>query len=280
MTPHDDRVALSSTGDIAPNMLFDTHAHLEDEQLAPILDEVLINAEHAGLVGITAIGTTVATSGDCVELANRFEPVYASVGIHPNQCKDSTTEDWDQIVELAMNHKVVGIGETGLDRYWDYCPIDIQRRWLARHIELSFEMRKPLVIHMRECESDILQMLHEHQRDGKIIGIMHSFSGTWETAEACLNMGMYISFAGMVTFKKSNELREIAAKVPSDRILIETDSPYLTPHPHRGKRPNQPAMVQHTAECVAAVRGIRAEEFGELTTRNAKRVFGIQPETD
>lgn len=258
-------------------MLFDTHAHLEDEQLSPMLEEVLANAANANLVGITAIGTTVSTSRDCVELAQTYDQVFASVGIHPNQCQNATQQDWEQIVSLSAQNKVVAIGETGLDRHWDYCPIDVQEQWFAKHIELSFETKKPLVIHMRECEPDIVRMLRDHQRDGQVIGIMHSFAGAWETAEACLEMGMYISFAGMVTFKKSQELREIAARIPDDRILVETDSPYLSPHPHRGKRPNQPAMVEHTAACVAQVRGVSAEDFGELTTQNARRVFGIQP---
>ncbi len=263
-------------GSIQSNMLFDTHAHLEDEQLSPILDEVLANAFAANVVGITAIGTTVSTSQECVQLAQNYDQVFAAVGIHPNQCQEATCQDWDRIIHLSTQAKVVAIGETGLDRYWDYCPIEVQEQWFSRHIELSFESKKPLVIHMRECETDILRMLRDHQRDGQVNGIMHSFSGAWETAEACLAMGMYISFAGMVTFKNSNGLREIAARIPDDRILVETDSPYLSPHPHRGKRPNEPAMVQHTVDCIARVRGISPLEFGELTTKNACRVLGVQ----
>ena len=255
--------------------LFDTHAHLEDEQLQPIFEDVLRDAETAGLVGINAIGTTLETSQACVNLAEKYEQIFASVGIHPNHCQDATLDGWEQIVQLANHPQVVAIGETGLDRYWDYCPIDVQEKWFAKHIELSFDTQKPLVIHMRECESDILRMLEHHQRDGRIIGIMHSFVGQWETAKRCLELGMYISFAGMVTFKKSDELRGIAAKIPDDRILVETDSPYLSPHPHRGKRPNQPAMVHYTAECIAQVRETRIEDFGELTTQNARRAFGI-----
>ncbi len=258
--------------------LFDTHAHLEDEQLQPILTDVLDSAVREGLVGITAIGTTLATSRDCVGLAETHEMVFASVGIHPNHCQDASDVDWAQIVSLAKHEKVVAIGETGLDRYWDYCPSDVQELWFARHLELSFDTGKPLVVHMRDCEPDLLRMLERHQRRGRIIGIMHSFAGQWETAARCLELGMYISFAGMVTFKKSDELRAIAARIPDDRILVETDSPYLSPHPHRGKRPNQPALVRHTAECIAQVRGTSLEEFGRLTTRNAHEVFGIKPE--
>ena len=255
--------------------LFDTHAHLDDDQLTPILAQVLSDAKAAQLVGITAIGTTVSTSHRCLELAKEHQSVYAAVGIHPNQCAESTPADWDQIKSLANEKQVVAIGETGLDRHWDYTPFETQEKWFARHIELSFKTGKPLVIHMRDCEPDVLRMLDQHKRDGQINGIMHSFAGEWETAQNCLEMGMYISFAGMVTFKKSNELREIAERIPEDRILVETDSPYLSPHPHRSVRPNQPSMVQHTASCIADVRGISVEQFGELTTNNARRVFGI-----
>ncbi len=257
--------------------LFDTHAHLDDEQLAPMLREVLANATQSGLIGITAIGTTVESSQACVGLAEEHEQVFAAVGIHPNHCQDATEQSWLDIVAMSSHLKVVAIGETGLDRHWDYCPIDIQEEWFAKHIELSFETNKPLVIHMRECESDILRMLHQHQREGRINGIMHSFAGQWETAAQCLDLDMYISFAGMVTFRKSDELREIAAKIPDDRILVETDSPYLSPHPHCGRRPNQPAMVKHTADCIAEVRGIDQDTFARLTTENAQRVFGIKP---
>jgi TatD DNase family protein len=256
-------------------MLFDTHAHLEDEQLLPILEQVLENASSAGLVGITAIGTTAMTSQKCSQLAREYPQVHSAVGIHPNHCQDATESDWQEILELSSQSEVVAIGETGLDRYWDYCPIEEQRYWFAQHIELSFETKKPLVIHMRECETDILEMLNEHQQDGRVIGIMHSFAGSWETAKHCLDLGMYISFAGMVTFKNSNELRGVAARIPDDRILVETDAPYLTPHPHRSKRPNQPAMVSHTATCLADVRGVDLELFSEITTANARRVFNL-----
>ena len=256
-------------------MLFDTHAHLEDEQLLPMLEQVLENASSAGLVGITAIGTTAVTSRKCAQLAKEYPQIHSAVGIHPNHCQDATELDWQEILNLSKQSEVVAIGETGLDRYWDYCPIEQQRIWFAKHIELSFETEKPLVIHMRECESDILAMLNEHQRNGKVIGIMHSFAGSWDTARQCLDLGMYISFAGMLTFKKSNELREVAARIPEDRILVETDSPYLTPHPHRSQRPNQPAMVCHTASCLADVRGVDLELISSITTANAKRVFNL-----
>ena len=256
--------------------LFDTHAHLSSSQLKPQLDEILQNADEHNLQGITSIGTNLASSKACLELAKTHPQIYAAVGVHPNDCHQASDADWVEVQELAKHERVVAIGETGLDRYWDTVPIELQRTWFAKHIELSFETKKPLVIHMRDCDADILQMLNEHQRDGQIIGILHSFAGELATAERALELGMYISFAGMVTYKKSNDLRQIAAKIPDDRILIETDSPYLSPHPCRGTRPNQPALVRHTAECLAEVRGMTVEAFGELSTANAMRVFGLE----
>ena len=255
--------------------LFDTHAHLSSSQLESQLDEVLLKANQENLQGITSIGTNLASSKACLELAQTHSQIFAAVGVHPNDCHNASDADWTEIQSMAQQPRVVAIGETGLDRYWDTVPIELQRTWFARHIELSFETQKPLVIHMRDCDADILQMLNDHQRDGQIIGILHSFAGEWSTAERALELGMYISFAGMVTFKKSQELREIAAKIPDDRILIETDSPYLSPHPCRSTRPNQPALVRHTAECLAEVRKTTLEAFGELSTANAMRVFGL-----
>ena len=255
--------------------LFDTHAHLSSSQLESQLDEVLLKANQENLQGITSIGTNLASSKACLELAQTHSQIFAAVGVHPNDCHNASDADWTEIQSMAQQPRVVAIGETGLDRYWDTVPIELQRTWFARHIELSFETQKPLVIHMRDCDADILLMLNDHQRDGQIIGILHSFAGEWSTAERALELGMYISFAGMVTFKKSQELREIAAKIPDDRILIETDSPYLSPHPCRSTRPNQPALVRHTAECLAEVRKTTLEAFGELSTANAMRVFGL-----
>ncbi|MEM7453907.1 MAG: TatD family hydrolase [Planctomycetota bacterium] len=256
--------------------LYDTHAHLDDPQLAANLDLIVSNARAAGLAGITAIGTTVESSLTCVEIAGRYDFVTAAVGIHPNQCSDAGEKDWARIVRLASDPSAVAIGETGLDRYWDYCPFDIQLEWFDRHIELSNETGKPLVVHMRECEADILSSLEKFAQNRPVNGIMHSFAGSQATADRCLEMGMHISFAGMVTFKKSGDLRAIAATIPDDRILVETDSPYLSPEPLRGKRPNEPARVEHTARCIADARGVSFEELAELTTANALRLFGLK----
>lgn len=254
--------------------LFDTHAHLFDMQFGSNLTDLIQQAEMAGVEGIVSIGTDPQSSDRCVRIADQFEPVYAAVGYQPNVCGNASREGWQVINELVKHPKVVAIGETGLDRYWDKCPFEIQQQWFDRHIALSISTSKPLVIHMRECERDIVDALQSFS--GPIAGIMHSYTGTAKTAEDCLELGLYISFAGMVTFKKSNELREVAATIPLDRLLIETDAPYLSPHPMRNQRPNHPALVKHTAVCLADVFGMDVESFGEITTNNARRVFGLE----
>lgn len=257
-------------------MYFDTHCHLDNQQLSGIVDEVVQRAVSAGVTNMTAIGTDVETSRRCVEIAERLEQVYASVGIHPTVCQNFALEDvWDSIIQLADHDRVVAIGETGLDLHWDTSTFALQKQWFQRHIDLSFDKQLPLVIHMRDCEAEIVEMLEASAIDGHIIGIMHSFTGSVESAQRCLALGMYISFAGMVTFKKSDDLRAVAATIPDDRLLIETDAPYLSPHPMRSKRPNEPGYVIHTAACLADVKDISPEELGRITTENAQRVFGL-----
>lgn len=255
--------------------LFDTHAHLTDPSLVQVQGKLLVDAKADGIVGICSIATDLRSSYACLAIAQQNEGVYASVGVHPNQAHQATDDHWKEIEQLCTKPEVVALGETGLDRHWDDCPLDIQQEWFVKHIKLSHQSRLPLVVHMRDCEQDILETFRRHHREGEIVGIMHSFSGAWETACECLNFGMYISFAGMVTFKNAADLREVAKQVPIDRMLIETDSPYLTPHPHRGRRPNQPKMVKYTAQCLAKVKGLDVEEFGEITTENARRVFRL-----
>ena len=254
--------------------LFDTHAHLDSEQLQPHLDEILSRAD-AGKMRITAIGTDPRSSHRCLELATKHDNIFAAVGLHPNYCAKFDESHWQAILEIVDQPKVVAIGETGLDKYWDDCPFDVQLNWFKRHIDLSFEKQKPLVVHTRECETEMIETLESESKDGRIIGIMHSFVGSADTVRRCLDLGMYISFAGMVTFKKSSDLREVAKLVPDDRILIETDSPYLSPHPVRSQRPNQPMLVEHTANCLAEVRGVSVESFIEQTADNAMQVFGL-----
>ncbi len=256
--------------------LIDTHAHLDQEEFDADRAETIARAEAAGVAAIVAIGTTAQSSAAAVRLAEENPIVFAAVGIQPNLCAEAADGDWERIVELAASPCVVAIGETGLDRYWDHAPFDLQQKYFDRHIALAARLRLPFVVHMRDCGDDILAALQAaHDHHGTLHGVMHSFTGDATLAAACIDLGLFISFAGMVTFKKSTELRAVAAAVPADRILVETDSPYLAPEPFRGKR-NEPAHVLHTAACLAAARGESAEEFAALTTANARRLFHLE----
>ena len=255
-------------------LLVDTHAHLDQEEFDADRAQVVDRARQAGVRAIITIGTTSDSSAKGVQLTAELSGVYAAVGIQPNYCAQAGQGDWDHILELARSPGVVAIGETGLDRYWDYSPLAVQQDYFDRHLRLSQELNLPFVVHTRDSDFDVLQMLREAAQRGPLQGVMHSFTGTAETAAECVALGLYISFAGMVTFKKSDELRAVAATVQLDRILIETDSPYLSPHPLRGRR-NEPAHVVHTAACLAAERGLSVEKFAKQTTANAEQLFGI-----
>jgi TatD DNase family protein len=254
--------------------LIDTHAHLDQEDFDADRAEVITRAKEAGLEAIVVVGCTAASSGVAVAMASVDHLLYAAVGIQPNYTAEALPNDWQMIEELAARPRVVALGETGLDRYWDRAPFDVQQDYFDRHLRLSQARQLPFIVHTRESDADVLAMLREARQRGPLLGVMHSFTGSLETAQECVELGLYISFAGMVTFKKSQELRDVAAAIPDERILVETDSPYLAPQPVRGKR-NEPANVRHTASIVAQARSVDPEEFGRLTTANAKRLFRI-----
>jgi TatD DNase family protein len=255
--------------------LFDTHCHLDDEQFESRSADVVQRARDAGVVGIVTVGVTGASSDAAVRLAAEHDLVVAAVGIQPNYCGEASREDWDRIVALASQPGVVAIGETGLDRYWDFTPFPVQQDYFDRHLRLAQECELPFIVHMRDCEAEVLAALREASARGPLRGVMHSFTGTPQAATEFLELGLHISFAGMVTYKKSTDLRTIAAEVPADRLLVETDAPYLSPHPVRGQRPNEPALVGHTARCLAETRGVAPEELARQTTENARRLFAL-----
>jgi TatD DNase family protein len=265
-----------------PSTLVDTHAHLDDPRLRANLDDLLKRASAAGVRQIIAIGTTAATSTDCVEIAGTYGGVFAAVGIHPNEAAEAGEDDWRAITDLVERPGAVAVGETGLDGYWDSTPFALQQEWFDRHLNLARERDLSIVIHCRDCMGEIIdQMQRLVQRLGRPIrGVMHSFTGSWEDAESCLGLGLHLSFAGMVTFtnKTLDPLREVAARVPLDRLLVETDSPYLTPHPHRGQT-NEPARVALTAARLAEIRGMTFTQFAQITTANARSLFSL-PETN
>lgn len=254
--------------------LVDTHAHLQDPDLRADLANVLERARLAGVVQLIGIGTTAADSAEVVAIAKKVPGVFAAVGVQPNDVADAKSGDWEQVVALAPSSRVVAIGETGLDRYWDHSPFDLQQEWFERHLTLADDLDLPVVIHCRECEQDIIGQLSRLNRT--VRGVLHSFTGNWDDAQAFIALGLHISFAGMVTFanKKFDELRDVASRVPLDRLLIETDSPYLSPHPHRGKR-NEPARVAITAARIAEIRSIPLAELARATSANACHLFRL-----
>ena len=253
--------------------LIDTHAHLDDERFADDLAEVLQRAVDAGVERVLTIGIDLKTSEAAVRLAHDHAMLSAVVGIQPNCVAEAHEDDFDAIVALANDVEVVAIGESGLDRYWDKAPFELQQLYFAKHLRLARTLSKPIVIHCREADADVVTMLRaDYDEYGPIAGVMHSFCGDATTAEACLTMGMYLSFAGMLTYKTAANLREVAATIPLERLLIETDSPYLAPVPKRGQR-NEPSFVAHTAAVLADVVGVRIEELTAATTANAKRLF-------
>ena len=254
--------------------LIDTHVHLDQEEFSSDQQEVLERAAEAGISHLVAVGIGAASSGQCVELANKHPQISAAVVIQPNYCAEAIPGDWERIVALAVQPHVVAIGETGLDRHWDFSPFAMQQDYFDRHLRLATQTDLPFIVHTRKSDADVLEMLREARRRGPLRGVMHSFTGNEATAEECVELGLYISFAGMVTFKKEDDLRGVAKGIPADRILIETDSPYLAPHPHRSRR-NEPAYLVHTAECLATERGVSFEDFCELTMRNATQLFQL-----
>ncbi len=254
-------------------MLIDTHAHLNDERLRNDLAAVLERARAADVKHVVCVATGAADSAASIQVARQFPSVSASAGIHPNHAAEAKDGDWDTVARLAADPAVIAIGETGLDRHWDFTPFPMQEEYFARHLQLSRTTGKPIVIHCREAEPDVVRMLHaDFDAHGPIRGVMHSFCGSQATADAALAMGLFISFAGMLTYKNADDVRAVAAKVPADRLLVETDCPYLAPVPHRGKT-NEPAFVAHTAAKLAEIRGLSLAQLGDITTANAVQLF-------
>ncbi|MCO8122522.1 TatD family hydrolase [Stieleria sp. TO1_6] len=254
--------------------LFDTHAHLNVDAFDKTVAETVQRARQAGVEGIMVIGIDVPSSRRACELAAEYpDYLFAAVGIQPNSVAESAPDDFALIKDLVGMPGVRAIGETGLDCYWDDTPIEQQHAAFDQHLQLCRDTDLPMVIHMRESGDLIVQQLKRQSLVPP--GIMHSFTGDWDCARECLDLGLHISFAGMVTFKKSQDLRDVAKLVPEDRLLVETDSPYLSPEPLRGKRPNEPARVQHTLRCLAEARGVKPEALAEVTTENARRLFRL-----
>lgn len=253
-------------------MLFDTHAHFDDEQFDADRDEVLKSLKSYGVGNIVNIGSSMKTSHTSVALAEKYDFVYATVGVHPSETGELCETDIDELKRLAANPKVRAIGEIGLDyHYPDDVEPSIQKKWFVRQLELAKELNMPVVIHDRESKGECLEILKEHKISN---GVVHCFSGSAETAREILKLGMMISFTGVLTFKNAKKAIAACAAVPLDRLMIETDCPYMSPEPHRGRR-NFSGYVEFVARKMAEIKGVSYDELVNITERNAKRFYGI-----
>lgn len=253
-------------------MLFDTHAHYDDPRFDGIRDDLLATMPGKGVKYITNIGTNLATSRATLELTRKYPFVYGAAGFHPHEAKSMTDEALDEIVSMLGDGKIRAMGEIGLDYYYDLSERDVQRAAFARQLEIAKELDVPVVIHEREACADMLEIL---SASGVRRGVVHCFGGSRETAKILLNMGFYISFTGVITFKNARRAYEVVPYIPSDRIMAETDCPYLTPVPFRGET-NHSGYLKYTVEKIAEMRGISFEEAAAMTFGNALAFYGIK----
>lgn len=254
-------------------MLFDTHVHVNARQFNDDRDAVIQRALDAGVTNMVVVGFNDETIPLAIDIAERYDHIYAAVGWHPVDAINYEAKHYDELKKLSEHEKVVAIGEMGLDYHWDTSPKEVQEQVFREQISLAKEVNLPIIIHNREATEDVLTILHE-ENAAEVGGIMHCYSGTVAQITACLEMNFYISLAGPVTFKNAHEVKEVAKQVPLDRLLIETDAPYLAPHPYRGKR-NEPAYVRLVAEEIAALRNMSVEKVAEITMKNAKQLFKL-----
>lgn len=256
-------------------MLIDSHAHIQGKEYAGEVEAVISRAREAGVDTVIAVGGAgdMSSNTEAIALAASYPNVYATVGMHPHDAKDVGEEELNSLKELVSRPKVVAVGETGLDYYYNHSPHDVQRRVFTRFIHMARETALPIVVHEREAAKEAIDLLRS-EGEGRLCGVIHCFTGNYDAARAYLNSGFYLSFTGIITFKNAEPLRDVVRKVPLERIFVETDSPYLTPVPHRGKR-NEPAYVRFVAETIGKVKKLDVEEVARVTTDNVKCLFRI-----
>ena len=253
------------------NYLVDTHSHINMIENISI-EEVIRNANENNVRKIIVPAASISDIDNVFELSQKYENIYCYLGIHPEEVKDWSDEILDKIRDYSKSDKVVGIGEIGLDYYWDKSNIEAQKEIFIKQIKLANELKLPMNIHDREAHKDTFDTLKEYNKSSKVI--MHCFSGSVEFAKECIKEGWYIALGGVVTFKNAKKMKEVAIEIPLDKLLLETDAPYLTPVPYRGKE-NQPAYVKYTAEEIANLRGISVDEIAQITTENVKNILLI-----
>lgn len=257
-------------------MLVDSHCHLDFPDFESERDAIVARAVAAGIGRMVTICTRVRRFPSILAIAEQYDQVYCSVGTHPHNAAEEADVTCEELVALSQHPKVVAIGEAGLDYFYDHAPRDVQAKGLRVHIAAARETGLPLVIHSRDADDDMIGILEEEMGKGTFPFILHCFSSGQKLADAGIRLGGYVSFSGILTFRKSEELRVIARTIPHDRLLVETDAPYLAPMPFRGKR-NEPAYVAHTAAVLAETVGLDASELAEITTENVFRLFGKMP---
>ncbi|WDV45985.1 TatD family hydrolase [Clostridiaceae bacterium M8S5] len=255
-------------------MLIDSHAHLCDSRFDRDRDKVIADLQKNDIELVINPGSNIASSVKGISLANKYDNIYAAVGVHPHEAEDVDEDTINLLRSLSENDKVVAIGEIGLDYYYDNSPRDIQKQWFKRQIQLANEVGLPIIVHDRDAHQDTLDIIKKNSNNGKLTGVIHCYSGGVELAKEYIKLGFYISFAGPVTFKNAKTAKLVVKEIPLDRILIETDSPYLTPHPHRGKR-NEPLYVSYVAREIAQLKDISFEEVAKVTNENVRRLFSI-----
>jgi TatD DNase family protein len=253
-------------------MLIDSHAHLDMEDFDADRDLVIQRARSVGVGRIITIGTDLASSRKAIEIANKYEFIYATVGYHPHNAKEAEFRDLERLRAFVSEPKVVAWGEIGLDFFRRHSPPDKQVAAFERQLDMAFEQDLPVVIHDRDAHVDLLRILRTRERQYR--GVIHCFSGTYDLAMALIELGFYISFPGTVTYKNAVDIQTAASRIPLDRLLVETDCPYLTPVPFRGKR-NEPLYVKHTAEKIALLRKLEFEQLAEATSANTMRLFNL-----
>lgn len=254
--------------------LFDSHCHVDEPKFDGDREEVLLRMREAGVTRYAVIGSDMASSRHAMDFAQRHEGCIAAIGIHPHEASGMKEADLETLSVWAREEKVQAIGEIGLDYFYDFSPREVQQRVCEAQMELAWELQMPVVYHIRDAHQDMLNLM-KSRKDHLTGGIIHCFSGSWEIAKEYLKLGFYISFAGPVTFKKAPKLQESAVHIPRDRLLIETDSPYLAPEPVRGRR-NEPTNVRYVCEKLAALRGEAVEDVARYTMENAMAVYQLK----
>ena len=254
-------------------MIFDSHAHYDDEQFDEDREALLASMESAGITNIVNVGASLETTRKTLELAHKYDFIHAAVGVHPSEVAELDEDKFELLREWSQDGRCVAIGEIGLDYHWPEPSPELQKKWFARQLQLARQQRLPVIIHSRDAASDTLEVMKENHAE-EIGGVVHCFSYSKEIAKICVDMGFYIGIGGVVTFKNGKKMKEVVEQTPMDKILLETDCPYLAPEPNRGKR-NSSLNLPLVVDAIAAIKGISAEEVIRITEDNAKRMYGL-----